>query len=474
MTEGTAAVRGASGTTVPIRTAVRGGAVFAAAWSAQLLARIGNGLTPFALTIHFYRETGLSSAVALITLAGFLPAVLLTPYAGLLADRMNRLVLMALANLGTALGLGLLTAVLMHRPDSLWLIGTCLVTGSASSALLDPAYRAIVTDLLPPAHYGRAAGFVQFASASQFLVSPALAAALLARADIIAVVCVDLLLSLTATLIMMGAVRAARRTDAADRLPSRAATSVAARPPGLWRELTEGITLLRTERGLRALLWTATCGTFCLGILQTLLTPLVLDLAGDGVLGAVRSIAAVGMVAASLAIGVLGAGRRPLALMRWSFALAGVAVIGIGLLPSVTAIGVCAFAFFVTLAPLNTVVEVLARATVPVRAQGRIWGLMGFVSQFGYVLAYGVSGVLADQVFAPLLLPDGPLAESLGPFVGVGPSRGVGLLIGIVGLLLLIIAALLGRAASLRDLATTLDRAVREGSVASAKSGGGP
>ena len=55
--------------------------------------------------------------------------------------------------------------------------------------------------------------------------------------------------------------------------------------------------------------------------------------------------------------------------------------------------------------------------------QGRVWGLTGFLSQLGYVFAYGLCGVISDQI-----------AVSAGITVGRGSARvilaaGVGLIL---------------------------------------------
>jgi hypothetical protein len=47
-----------------------------------------------------------------------------------------------------------------------------------------------------------------------------------------------------------------------------------------------------------------------------------------------------------------------------------------------------------------------------------------------------VAGPLADRVFEPLLAVNGPLAGSVGQITGVGPGRGIGLLLISMGLLL--------------------------------------
>jgi hypothetical protein len=54
-------------------------------------------------------------------------------------------------------------------------------------------------------------------------------------------------------------------------------------------------------------------------------------------------------------------------------------------------------------------------------------------------LAYLVAGPLADYVFEPLMVPDGPLAGSVGQFIGVGPGRGIGLMFMVMGTLTMIV-----------------------------------
>jgi hypothetical protein len=58
-------------------------------------------------------------------------------------------------------------------------------------------------------------------------------------------------------------------------------------------------------------------------------------------------------------------------------------------------------------------------------------------------IAYILAGPLADNVFRPLLAEGGPLAETIvGELIGVGPSRGIGLLFILIGLLNIIVPAL--------------------------------
>ena len=408
-------------------------------WVAQLVARVGNGLTAFGLGVYVYQQTGLSASVALVTMAAFLPGLLLGPLGGVLADRFDRRLLMILGDTFSAFGLVAMLVAFHTGHASVPVLCLCAAVSSVFGSVMDPAYRATVTDLLTPEQYARAGGLVQLAAAAQYLVSPAIAGLLMAAYGITTVLTVDILTMVVTTGAMVLVWRAVGTQPREVR-------------EGFWTEFVQGLSFLKRSRGITALMLLLTLVTFCMGFLQTLLTPMVLDLADEATLGVVRSVAAVGMVVASLLIGVFNMKGSYIGWIAWSLVGGAVVVFFLGAIPNVLAIGALAFGFFLILPPLNTAVEVLVRAAIPNDTQGKIWGLMGLISQLGYIVAYAISGYLADSVFNPLLRPGGALSESLGRFIGVGESRGIGFIFMLVGIMLLGIAAAVPRVRSVRAL----------------------
>lgn len=425
----------------------RGFRAFLLVWLAQMVARIGNGLTAFGLGVHVYQETRSSTAVAAVTLAAFLPGLLLTPFAGVLADRFDRRLLMILGDTLSAIGLLLLLIAMTTGRGTVSVICACVALSSVFTSVMDPAYRATVSDLLTPEQYARAGGMVQFAGASQFLVSPAVAGVIMTASDIRTVIVIDLS-TMTVTIGAMLLVwRSVRGYGPASSDDHEARTQ-----PGFWEEFRFGVALLTQNRAVTTMMLLITLVTFCMGFLQTLLTPMVLDLADEQALGVVRSVAAVGMIVASVAISVFSMGTRHRVYMATALVAGGFVVAGMGATENVPLIGGFGFAFFMTLPVLNTSVEVLVRSAIPNRTQGRVWGLVGLISQMGYIVAYAVSGLLADHVFNPLLLPGGALAASLGQVIGVGRSRGIGLMFIVVGLFLVVMAVVIHRSKSIRTI----------------------
>ena len=73
-------------------------------WMGQLISAIGGGLTSFGLGVYIFQKTGSAAGMAFVTLFGFLPTLLLSVPAGVLADRYDRRLLMMLGDGFSGLG----------------------------------------------------------------------------------------------------------------------------------------------------------------------------------------------------------------------------------------------------------------------------------------------------------------------------------------------------------------------------------
>jgi hypothetical protein len=70
---------------------------------------------------------------------------------------------------------------------------------------------------------------------------------------------------------------------------------------------------------------------------------------------------------------------------------------------------------------------------VPADAQGRVFGLRAMMGNVALTLACAMAGPLADRVFEPSMARGGLLEPTFGRILGVGPGRGVALLIVVLG-----------------------------------------
>jgi Major Facilitator Superfamily. len=414
---------------------------FLTVWSSQLLSVIGSGLTGFALGVYVFERTQTATSAALAILLSFLPSTLLWPIGGVLADRLDRRLIMAVSDLGAALGPAFILAVMLFGEPELRHIYIGVTASSVFAGFHLPAYKATVTDLLAKEQYSKGSGLIQLAESSRYLLSPFLAGILLTRFNIETVLAVDIG---TFTLACLTILMVRRRMK----------PPAAARAGRSWQaDLLEGWQAILMNRGVLLLILVISLVTFFLGFLQTLIGPMVLSFADARTLGAIQSTCAVGMLLSSLLIGMFSVGRRYVDLLTAGLAAAGVALSLLGLTTNVYFITGAGFLFLAALPVVNMSCDVLVRSNIPGEQQGRVWGFVGILSQLGFIAAYALSGPLADRVFNPLLAEDGLLASSVGRWIGTGPGRGIGLLFMLCGMMVVVLALIIPGIRPIRDLA---------------------
>lgn len=413
---------------------------FASLVCAGTISSIGTGLTTFTLSVVAFWQTDTATSVGIMQAAGMVPLVLMTPVGGLLADLWDRRLVMLLGDGGSVIGLGAVAWLLTSPTPSLTGVALALACSSAFAGLTEPALRATVSDLLEPEDFDRASGLLSLVSATRWLIAPALAG--------------SLLLLLTPGQIVL--------IDIATFGATLAATLLTLRVLGLrpWQYSTTAFLPAAAESlriilqpGVRELVAVMTLATFAVGTVQALINPLVLPIADAHSLGVITSLAASGMVIGALLISIAGVTinlRRGLSL---GFMAVGCALILIGVRPHLWLIALGAALFFCTLPLINACAEVMLRHRVPDHQLGRAWGGVGLITQLGAIIAILTLPRCADLWASPGLLPDGVLVPLLGGIFGVGPGRGVGLIISLTGAALFAVALTTARSRMLGDLA---------------------
>ena len=97
-------------------------------------------------------------------------------------------------------------------------------------------------------------------------------------------------------------------------------------------------------------------------------------------------------------------------------------------------------------------IDYLVRITIPAVHQGKAWGLLGLISQVGYVAAYASTGMFVDFIINPFLQNEGKVSNAVLALIGRGEGRGAALMVMIAGICLMIIAVVLPRKSEIREL----------------------
>lgn len=110
-------------------------------WIGELISAVGSGLTSFGLGVYVFEQTGSAADMSLVTLLGFLPTLLFSVPAGVLADRHDRRLLMMAGDGLPALGILYILICMMNGGAELWQICAGVFVSASFSALLEPSCR---------------------------------------------------------------------------------------------------------------------------------------------------------------------------------------------------------------------------------------------------------------------------------------------------------------------------------------------
>lgn len=413
---------------------------FLTIWIGELISSIGSGMTAFALSVYVYQLTGSVSYVSLVTLLAYLPTIVLSPIGGVLADRYDRRLMMILGDLLSGLGLLYILLEIQSGSRSMLPILIGVTVNSVFVALLEPSYKATVTDLLTEEEYAKASGMVQMAGNAKYLISPAIAGILLGISDIRLI----LVLDIATFFVTVTCVALVRKTMPK---PVKRTSGHSIR-----EELSEGFQVIYKNSGIRALVIIMALLCFFMGFIQTLTAPMVLAFASAKQVGILESLSAIGMLVSSVLIGFVGIHRNHAGVLCLTAVFSGIFMSLVGVSTHLNFIAISLFLFFLTLPFINTCADVLLRVSIPNELQGRVWGMISFLTQIGTVIAYASCGVLSDHVFEPLLQENGLLAGSLGKVIGVGTGRGIGFCLILSGIGMVAAAFIVGRNKEVRAI----------------------
>jgi MFS family permease len=375
--------------------------------------------------VWIFERTGSATQFALIGLFAVLPRVALSPLAGTIVDRWDRRRAMIVSDAGAGLSTLTLVLLLVTGRVEVWHIYVIVAASAAFSTIQFPAYAAATTLLVPKKDLGRANGMIQFAQATAEILAPALAGLLVQTIQLQGVILADLA-TFAVAVISLTLVRFPT--------PGRAAADQS-EDISLKREVSFGWRYISARPGLLGLLVFFALVNFLWGMVGALITPMILGYTTSDKLGVIISTAGVGMLAGSLAMTLWGGPRRRIhGVLGFEF-LSGLCYILMGLRPSfwLTAIG--AFGAHVTIAIVFGSNQAIWQSKVAPNVQGRVFAAQQMIGKAAAPLAYLLAGPLADNVFEPLCATPGWVTEGLGHVIGIGPSRGIGLMFIMMGLI---------------------------------------
>ena len=143
----------------------------------QTISTFGSFLVQYALMWHLTLTTKSGTVLALAAVFGFLPQAIVSIFAGVWADRVNRKIMIIVADSAIALATFGLALLMLSGVDDLWLIFAVMAVRSFGAGVQSPAISALLPQIVPTEKLMRVNGINSRVQSSLMLLAPVAAAA---------------------------------------------------------------------------------------------------------------------------------------------------------------------------------------------------------------------------------------------------------------------------------------------------------
>ncbi len=355
-------------------------------WAGQFVSQIGDRLAALAFPWLVYTTTGSAVGTGAVFALYTLPYVLFGAFAGVAVDRLDKRRLMIAADLVRA-GLVLMVPVLAAR--SLPAIFVLSFAISSAAVFFDPAKLAVLPEIVPASRLLRANSLLSTGENLTEILGWAFAGVLLAS------VSTSVAFQLDAATFGVSAVALGLMRYQA---PARAAAERSAR--AVWRELQEGFSLLRRDRGLRAntvMVLVCVAGLGASYPLTFLLAVSVFE-GGTKAFGLLEAVVGGGYLVGSLAVVAFAPQVRKGHLMIGGLALMGCCLALVAITDSVWVAAIPFAVFGAANAAALIAVDTYLQQVVPQGMRGRALGTRFTLTQGTYALSVLAAGALAGII----------------------------------------------------------------------------
>lgn len=409
--------------------------------AAQTLSLIGTSLSGFGLAVHVLQQTGDVLRYALVTMLAALPAILIAPVGGAVADRIDRRLVMLAADASAGLSTAALAALWWSGNMQLWQLYAVVAVGSVATAFHRPAWLAAITVLVPKPFLTQANAIAQIGTGLGTLIAPVAGGAILVTGGLGALLVIDLVsFAVGASVLLL--VRFPRRLHRH-------------RDESFGRSLLGGWRYVLRRPPMVAMTSFFVVANLLLAVPLVLAGPITLAIGDAALLGVVTAIGGAGAIAGSLLMVAWGGTARRVIGMVGFTAGIGLGSIVMGLRPQAWAVGLGLALVWFGLNVLNVHWLAIIQRKVGWDLQARV--------------------IAANQMLATSAMPLGfvltaPLVELgqeairtwpwLAALLGGGPARPEAVALVAVGVVLIGWTALGLRWPPLRDLEDRLPDAI--------------
>jgi DHA3 family macrolide efflux protein-like MFS transporter len=327
--------------------------------------------------------------MTLYILCGFLPTVILSPYAGVWADRYNRKRLIMLSDSSIAVSTLILALLFLAGFDSIWLLFAVSAIRALGTAIQTPTALAMIPQMVPKDQLTRINGIQGSIQAVNFLIAPVVSGALMTLAPIESIFFIDVVTAIIGVATLGLLVKVTPHQKAVDEAPKSSL-----------EEIKLGFRYIRSNRYVMSFFLYLSAQMFFVGA-PAFLTPLQVTRSfGSDLwrLTAVELVFAVGMILGGLIMAYWGGFANRVHTMIFAIMMIGLFVIALGVAPNFWTYLFFMIIIGIALPMFNTATNVLLQEKVEEHYLGRVFAVLTMINSSMMPLGMVVFGPVSDVV----------------------------------------------------------------------------
>ena len=375
----------------------------------QTISLFGSSLVQYAIMWHITLTTQSGLMMTISIICGFVPTFILSPFAGVWADRYNRKLLIILSDSLIAISTLILAILFLMGYDSLWLLFVMSAVRAIGTGIQGPAVGAILPQLVPEDQLTKVNGTNGSIQALIMLISPMVSAALLTVASMEIIFFIDVITAVIAIIILLAFLD----------IPVHA-KALKQQTTSYFIDLQEGFTYIKNHAFLKKFfLFFAIF--FVLAAPVAFLTPLQVTRSfGNDVwrLTAIEITFSIGMMIGGIFMASWGGFRNKIHTMTLLCLIFGTSTFALGVIPVFWVYLIFMGLVGVVMPMFNTPSMVLLQEKVEGDYLGRVFGVLGMISTSMMPLGMLIFGPISDYIEIEwLLIGTGILLFILGFFL---------------------------------------------------------
>lgn len=363
--------------------------------SSQTISLFGSSLVQYAIMWYITLTTESGLMMTLYIICGFIPTFLLSPVAGVWADRYNRKILIVLADGLIATATLILAILFMMGYDAIWLLFVMAAIRALGTGIQTPAVGAILPQIVPKDKLTKVNGANGSIQAIIMFISPMVSAALLAMASIEVILFIDVITAAIAIVTLFGFLKISVHEKAAG-----------TQTTSYLNDFKQGLQYVNNHAFLKTF-FIFFAVFFVLMAPAAFLTPLQVTRSFGGEvwhLTAIEIAFSVGMMVGGGLIASWGGFKNKITTLGFASVIMGVCTFALGIVPIFWIYLVFMGVFGIAMPLFNTPATVLLQEKIEEDYLGRVFGVMGMISTSMMPLGMLIFGPIADVIRIEWLL----------------------------------------------------------------------